>query len=93
MIPQLDERFDMVFMDADKRHYCDYYRMVMDYLNPGGYIIADNTLWDGHVVEPEHQHDPQTLGIMAFNDMVAADKRVEKVIIPIRDGLSIIRKK
>ena len=93
VIPQLDERFDMVFMDADKRHYSDYYRMVMDYLNPGGYIIADNTLWDGHVVEPEHQHDPQTLGIMAFNDMVAADKRVEKVIIPIRDGLSIIRKK
>ncbi len=93
VIPSLNERFDLVFMDADKRSYCDYYRMVMDYLNPGGYIIADNTLWDGHVVEPEHQHDPQTLGIMAFNDMVAADKRVEKVIIPIRDGLSIIRKK
>lgn len=92
VIPTLGERFDLVFVDADKRHYCDYYNMVMDYLNPGGYIIADNTLWDGHVVEPEHQHDPQTAGIMAFNDMVADDKRVEKVIIPIRDGLTIIRK-
>lgn len=93
VIPQLDERFDLVFMDADKRHYCEYYSLVMDCLNPGGYIIADNTLWDGHVVEPEHQHDPQTAGIMKFNDMVANDQRVEKVIIPIRDGLSIIRKK
>jgi predicted O-methyltransferase YrrM len=93
VIPALGEQFDLVFIDADKRCYCDYYRLVMDYLRPGGYIIADNTLWDGHVVEPDHQHDPQTLGIMAFNDLVAADERVEKVIIPIRDGLSIIRKK
>jgi predicted O-methyltransferase YrrM len=92
VIPELAETFDMVFIDADKRRYCDYYNMVIDYLNPGGYIIADNTLWDAHVVDPSHQSDPLTAGVMAFNDMVAADKRVEKVIIPIRDGLTLIRK-
>lgn len=93
VIPTLGELFDVVFIDADKRRYCDYYNLVMDYLAPSGYIIADNTLWDGHVVEADHQSDPQTVGIMAFNDLVAADSRVEKVIIPIRDGLTIIRKK
>ena len=92
VIPELAETFDMVFIDADKRRYCDYYNMVIDYLNPGGFIIADNTLWDAHVVDPSHQSDPLTAGVMAFNDMVAADKRVEKVIIPIRDGLTLIRK-
>lgn len=92
VIPELAETFDMVFIDADKRRYCDYYNMVIDYLKPGGYIIADNTLWDAHVVDPSHQSDPLTAGVMAFNDMVAADKRVEKVIIPIRDGLTLIRK-
>ena len=93
VIPELGETFDMVFIDADKRHYCDYYNLVMDYLNPGGYIIADNTLWDAHVVDPSHQHDQLTAGVMAFNDLVAADKRVEKVIIPVRDGLTLIRRR
>ncbi len=93
LIPGLGGNFDLVFIDADKRMYREYYELVMECLNPGGYIIADNTLWDGHVVEPQHQHDPQTLGIMAFNDRVAADNRVEKVIIPVRDGLTVIRKK
>ena len=93
VIPKLGETFDMVFIDADKRHYCDYYNLVMDYLNPGGYIIADNTLWDAHVVDPSHQHDQLTAGVMAFNDLVAADKRVEKVIIPVRDGLTLIRRR
>ncbi len=83
---------DLVFIDADKRKYKEYYDLIMPYLNVGGYIIADNTLWDGHVVEPGHQHDPQTQGIMEFNDFVAKDSRVEKVIIPVRDGLTIIRK-
>ena len=92
LLPTLDERYDLVFIDADKRLYKDYYDLVMPYLNSGGYIIADNTLWDGHVVEADHQKDPQTRGIMAFNDAVAADSRVEKVIIPVRDGLTIIRK-
>ncbi|MDO4993381.1 MAG: O-methyltransferase [Bacteroidales bacterium] len=93
IVPRLGEPFDLIYIDADKRHYADYYRLVMPHLNPGGYILADNTLWDGHVVEPEHQHDAQTQGIMAFNDLVAQDKEVEKVILPMRDGLTIIRKK
>lgn len=92
IVPRLGLTFDMAFIDADKRRYVEYYEMVLHYLAPGGYILADNTLWDGHVVE-ENVHDAQTLGIMAFNDLVAADERVEKVILPLRDGLTIIRKK
>ena len=93
IVPTLGEPFDLIYIDADKRHYADFYRLVKPHLNPGGYILADNTLWDGHVVEPEHQHDAQTQGIMAFNDLVAQDTEVEKVILPMRDGLTIIRKK
>ena len=92
VIPQLGQKFDLVFIDADKRRYKDYYELAMQHLSAGGYIIADNTLWDGHVVEPPKPHDLQTLGIMEFNDWVAADQRVEKVILPLRDGLTIIRK-
>lgn len=94
LIPQLNLKFDLVFMDADKRKYIDYYELVLPLLNEGGYIIADNTLWDGHVLE-EHPHpnDQQTISIKAFNDLVAADTRVEKVILPLRDGLTLIRKK
>lgn len=87
-----DEPFDMVFIDADKRRYDEYYRCVIPLLRPGGYILADNTLWDGHVVE-DGRRDAQTEGIRRFNDIVAADRLVEKVILPIRDGLTIIRKK
>jgi predicted O-methyltransferase YrrM len=94
LVPQMDIRFDLAFVDGDKRRYIDYYNMVMDHLNPGGYIIADNTLWDGHVLEHDtHYTDRQTLGIKAFNDLIATDERVEKVILPLRDGLTIIRKK
>ena len=92
IVPHLGLTFDMAFIDADKRRYVEYYEMVLHHLAPGGYILADNTLWDGHVVE-ENVHDAQTLGIMAFNDLVAADERVEKVILPLRDGLTIIRQK
>ncbi len=93
-VPRLGLTFDLAFIDGDKRKYVDYYEMVMSCLSPGGYILADNTLWDGHVLE-EHPHasDLQTIGIKAFNDLVAQDNRVEKVILPLRDGLSIIRKK
>ena len=66
--------------------------MAMSVLRRGGYIVADNTLWDGHVVDSAYDHDQQTLGIRVFNDHVMADKRVEKVILPLRDGLSLIRK-
>ena len=94
LVPRMGLRFDLAFVDGDKRRYIDYYHMVMDHLNPGGYIIADNTLWDGHVLESDtHYTDRQTLGIKAFNDLVAQDERVEKVILPLRDGLTIIRKK
>lgn len=89
---QPDGAYDMVFMDADKRRYPDYYEECLRVLGPEGYILADNTLWDGHVVEPDHFSDPQTRGIMEFNDIVAADPRVEKTIVPVRDGLTLIRK-
>ncbi len=93
MVPRMDVMFDMAFIDGDKRKYIEYYEMVLKQLVPGGYIIADNTLWDGHVLETPHPTDRQTIGIKAFNDWVAADSRVEKVILPLRDGLTIIRKK
>lgn len=86
------ESYDLIFIDADKRHYTEYYDECMRLLRPGGFIIADNTLWYGHVIEPDHARDPQTIGIRRFNDLVAADKRVEKVIVPVRDGLTLIRK-
>lgn len=92
VVPKLQAMFDMAFIDGDKRRYTEYYEMVLQHLNPGGYILADNTLWDGHVVD-ENAHDAQTLGIKAFNDLVANDDRVEKVILPLRDGLTIIKKK
>lgn len=92
VVPKLQVMFDMAFIDGDKRRYTEYYEMVLQHLNPGGYILADNTLWDGHVVD-ENAHDAQTLGIKAFNDLVANDERVEKVILPLRDGLTIIKKK
>lgn len=93
ILPKLGETFDLVFIDANKRQYPEYYEMVLPHVAPGGFIIADNTLWDGKVADPGTKHDPQTDGIMRFNDMVAADTRVEKVIVPLRDGLTIIYKK
>ena len=86
------DSFDLIFIDADKRQYAAYYEETLRVLRPGAFIIADNTLWDGHVVEPDHFRDHQTAGIREFNDLVAADPRVEKVIIPLRDGLTLIRK-
>lgn len=93
VVPQLGLTFDMIFLDGEKREYPDYYDVLLDYLRPGGYMIADNTLWDGHVVESEYDSDPQTIAVRRFNDMVKADDRVEVAMIPIRDGLTIIRKK
>lgn len=92
IIPQLNKQFDMVFIDANKRQYVEYYNLVFDYVRPGGFIIADNTLWDGKVVDWGKKLDAQTEGILNFNDFIAADKRVEKVILPIRDGLTLIHK-
>jgi predicted O-methyltransferase YrrM len=90
--PKLGVTFDMAFIDGDKRTYRDCYEMVMAILRPGGFILADNTLWDGHVVDQAYDHDRQTRGIESFNDYVAKDDRVEQVILPLRDGLTIIRK-
>ena len=90
--PRLGLAFDMAFLDGDKRTYIETYEMVMKILNPGGYILADNTLWDGHVIDPAY-HDHQTVGIRQFNDHVAADPRVETVILPERDGMTLIVKR
>jgi predicted O-methyltransferase YrrM len=91
--PKLGITFDMAFIDGDKRTYCECYEMVMGILRPGGFILADNTLWDGHITDSAYDHDHQTQGIRAFNDHIAADPRVEQVILPLRDGLTLIRVK
>ncbi len=92
-VPEMGLTFDMAFVDGDKRRYVDYYEMILPRLEPGGYVLADNTLWDGHVLESRARADAMTRGIMDFNDRIAADTRVEKVILPLRDGLTLIRKK
>ena len=93
MAEGMDETFDMVFIDADKRLYSEYYDLVFPMVRPGGLILADNTLWDGKVVEEVHPSDKQTKGILVFNEKVKQDDRVEKVILPLRDGLTMIWKK
>ena len=90
--PKLGITFDMAFIDGDKRTYVETYEMVLNILKPGGFILADNTLWDGHVTDPAYDRDHQTLGIRRFNDHIAQDPRVEQVILPLRDGLTLIRK-
>lgn len=99
-LSQLSGPYDLVFIDANKREYVKYYNAVIDKVRPGGFILADNVLWSGKVLEMEHvsgsgvhHTDAQTKGIMEFNELVANDPRVENVIIPLRDGLNIIRKK
>ena len=87
------ERFDLVFIDADKKEYCDYLDLVMPLMREGGWILADNTLWDGHIIDPAYDKDKQTVALRAFNDKVMQDERLEKVILPLRDGLTIIRVK
>ena len=91
LVPQMRERWDFAFIDADKREYVAYYEMLLPLMNPGGFIVADNTLWYGHVLEEARDSDLQTKGVQDFNDLVASDSRVEKVILPLRDGLTIIR--
>jgi caffeoyl-CoA O-methyltransferase len=92
IIPDINLTFDLVFIDGDKREYCDYYRLIIDKIKPGGFIIADNVLWGGKVFENETS-DPQTKGVIAFNDMISQHKNIEHVMLPIRDGLTLIRKK
>ena len=84
--------YDLVFIDADKREYCTYIDAVYPLVPAGGFILADNTLWDGHIIDPAYDKDKQTLGLRAFNEKIKEDDRFEQVILPLRDGLTIIRK-
>lgn len=90
-VAQLGKKFDMAFLDGDKRTYTETYEALLPLMNPGAFILADNTLWDGHVTDPDYDRDRQTIGIRRFNDHIAADNRVSRVIIPLRDGLTVIR--
>ena len=93
IIPTLTETFDLVFIDADKREYLQYYNLLIDRLQSGAFLIADNTLWSGKVLDGPRADDFQTKGILEFNTMLRNDNRVEKVILPLRDGMTLIRKK
>ena len=87
------DEFDLVFIDGNKRDYIEYYELAMRLLRKGGFILADNTLWDGHVADPNYKGDAQTKGIRDFNEYVQSDERVENIILALRDGISIIYKK
>lgn len=92
IIPKLEMKFDLVFIDADKNEYLDYYKLCFDKINSGGFIIADNVLWDGKVLNKAKYQDKETQGIIAFNEFISKDPRIENIIIPLRDGISVIRK-
>jgi caffeoyl-CoA O-methyltransferase len=93
IIPQLNEVFDLVFIDADKENYSNYYNLIFDKVKKGGYIIADNVLWSGKVLIENEKLDKDTIAIKAFNRMIQNDERVENLLMPVRDGLMICRKK
>jgi predicted O-methyltransferase YrrM len=92
MIPTISQKFDLVFIDADKREYVEYYHLVFDKIPVGGFILADNVLWDGKVVDPEAAIEEQTRGILEFNDLIQNDSRVQNVILPVRAGIMLIQK-
>jgi len=91
IIPQLDIIFDLVYIDGDKREYCEYFRLIRNKIKPGGFIIADNVLWGGKALQ-KNTRDSQTRGIIEFNDMISKEPGIENVIIPVRDGIMLIRK-
>jgi predicted O-methyltransferase YrrM len=93
IIPEINETFDLVFLDADKREYTDYFYLIFDKLKSGGIILADNTLWNGKVLKSPAAEDHQTKGIIEFNKLIKNEKRIEKIILPLRDGMTVIRKK
>lgn len=93
LLTPADGPYDLIYIDANKRQYLEYYHKTFPLLRQGGLLLADNTLWDGHVVSASHDNDPQTLGVKAFNDFVATDGRAETVILPLRDGLTLVRKR
>jgi predicted O-methyltransferase YrrM len=92
IIPSLNLKFDLVFIDADKREYCDYYRLVINHIPVGGFLLADNVLWDGKVVDPDSAREDQTRGILDFNKLIQNDSRVVNVILPVRDGIMVVQK-
>jgi len=92
IIPTIKESFDLVFIDADKREYCNYYHLIFDRIPVGGFLLADNVLWDGKVIDPEAAGEEQTRGILEFNDLVKNDPRVRNVILPVRDGIMMVQK-
>jgi len=93
IVPEINDQFDLVFIDADKREYLEYYHIVFDFVKKGGFILADNVLWSGKVIELDSPDDEYTRGIFEFNEFIKNDNRIEKVILPLRDGLTLIRKK
>ncbi|WP_338876089.1 O-methyltransferase [Spirosoma sp. SC4-14] len=93
LIPTLNETFDLVFIDADKRNNSLYFDLIFDKLRPGGLILADNVLWSGKVIEPIKPSDQDTPAVLAFNEKIQADPRVENVLLPVRDGIMMIRKR
>jgi predicted O-methyltransferase YrrM len=93
IIPEINEQFDLVFIDADKREYLEYYNIILEHIKPEGFILVDNVLWSGKVIEQELPEDLHTKGISEFNEFIKNDNRIEKVILPLRDGLTLIRKK
>jgi len=93
VIASMNETFDLVFIDADKEEYQAYFEAVLPKVRPGGYLLVDNTLWDGKVLKPVDPKDKETIAIMKFNETIAKDTRIEKVLLPVRDGLTLIRKK
>ena len=92
IIPTINQSFDLVFIDADKRDYCEYYHLVFDKMPVGGFLLADNILWNGKVADPEAAEEAQTRGILEFNDLVQNDRRVKNVILPVRDGIMVVQK-
>ncbi|GAB5565870.1 MAG: O-methyltransferase [Winogradskyella sp.] len=92
IIPTINKTYDLVFIDADKPNYCNYFQLIVDRLNPGGIILSDNVLWHGKVVEPLQNKDNSTKAILDYNRLLKEDPRVETVVLPIRDGLTISRK-
>jgi predicted O-methyltransferase YrrM len=92
VIPSLNEQWDLIYIDADKPNYLNYYKMLFDHLRPGGFLLADNALWGGKVLQPGKKLDKDTLGIVEFNEFVQKDDRVENVLLSVRDGIMMVRK-
>lgn len=93
LIPQFKTKFDLVFIDADKENYSNYFHLIIDQLNPGGVILSDNVLWSGKVIEPLKKNDRATAALLAYNKLLKEDPRIETIVLPIRDGLTLSRKK